>query len=87
MRIRIYSKQELALMYFPGSKPHTAVNRLMRWIGRCGQLRSALEAAHYYPHSRHFTDALEKLNVGDQLVTKLSSGVIHSTITALQKSK
>ena len=42
-------------MYFPGSKPHTAVNRLMRWIGRCGQLRSALEAAHYYPHSRHFT--------------------------------
>ena len=55
MRIRIYSKQDLALMYFPGSKPHTAVNRLMRWIGRCGQLRSALEAAHYYPHSRHFT--------------------------------
>ena len=42
-------------MYFPGSKPHTAVNRLMRWIGRCGQLRSALEAAHYYPHSRLFT--------------------------------
>lgn len=31
--------------------------------------------------------SVEKLNVGDQLVTKLSSGVIHSTITALQKSK
>ena len=31
--------------------------------------------------------SFEKLNVGDQLVTKLSSGVIHSTITALQKSK
>ena len=55
MRIRIYSKQELALMYFPKSKPHTAVNRLMRWIGRCGQLRSALEAAHYSPSNRHFT--------------------------------
>ena len=31
--------------------------------------------------------SVEKLNIGDQLVTKLSSGVIHSTITALQKSK
>ena len=31
--------------------------------------------------------SVEKLNVGDQLVTKLSIGVIHSTITALQKSK
>ena len=55
MQIRIYSKQELALMYFPKSKPHTAVNHLMRWIGRCGQLRSALEAAHYCSSSRHFT--------------------------------
>lgn len=55
MRIRIYSKQELALMYFPEAKSHTAVNHLMRWINRCGQLRSALEAAHYYTYSRHFT--------------------------------
>ena len=55
MRIRIYSKQELALMYFPEAKPHTAVNHLMRWINRCGQLRSELEAAHYCPSNRHFT--------------------------------
>ena len=55
MRIRIYSKQELALMYFPEAKSHTAVNHLMRWINRCGQLRSALEAAHYRPSNRHFT--------------------------------
>lgn len=55
MRIRIYSKQELALMYFPEAKSHTAVNHLMRWIDRCGQLRSELEAAHYRPSNRHFT--------------------------------
>ena len=55
MRIRIYSKQELALMYFPDSKPHTAVNRLMRWIGRSAQLRDDLMSAHYSPHDRHFT--------------------------------
>ena len=55
MRIRIYSKQELALMYFPEAKSHTAVNHLMRWINRCGQLRSELEAAHYRPSNRHFT--------------------------------
>ena len=49
-------------MYFPGSKPHTAVNRLMRWIGRCGQLRSALEAAHYYPrHAAHSAELLLQL--------------------------
>ena len=55
MRIRIYSKQELALMYFPEAKSHTAVNHLMRWIDRCGQLRSELEAANYRPCNRHFT--------------------------------
>lgn len=55
MRIRVYSKQELALMYFPGSKPHTAVNHLMRWICRCAPLLDALEAAHYSPHNRYFT--------------------------------
>lgn len=55
MRIRIYSKQELALMYFPEAKSHTAVNHLMRWIDRCGQLRSELEVAHYRPSNRHFT--------------------------------
>ena len=54
MRIRIYSKQELALMYFPEAKSHTAVNHLMRWINRCGQLRGALEAAHYSPNNRQF---------------------------------
>ena len=32
MDIRSYSKQELALLYFPGSDPKTATNHLMRWI-------------------------------------------------------
>jgi len=31
--------------------------------------------------------SIEQLNIGDELVTKLSGGIIHSTVTELQKSK
>ncbi len=31
--------------------------------------------------------SVEKLNIGDQLVTRLSGGIIHSTVTELQKPK
>lgn len=30
-----YTKKELALIYFPFSDPHVAVNRLMGWVKRC----------------------------------------------------
>ena len=33
-KVRSYTKKELALFYFPYASPHTAVNRLMRWINR-----------------------------------------------------
>ena len=33
-KIRMYTKKELALMYFPESMPRTAVNHLMVWIRR-----------------------------------------------------
>ena len=33
--IRSYTKNDLALRYFPSATPHTAVNRLMSWICRC----------------------------------------------------
>ncbi len=55
MRIRPYTKRELAQLYFPDTEPHTAVNRLMRWINRCQPLREALDETRYQPHNRLFT--------------------------------
>ena len=55
MRIRPYTKRELAQLYFPDTEPHTAVNRLMRWINRCQPLREALGETRYQPHNRLFT--------------------------------
>ena len=37
-KIRMYTKKELALMYFPESMPRTAVNHLMAWIRLCTPL-------------------------------------------------
>ena len=53
--IRAYTKKELALMYFPNSLPHTAVNHLMSWIQRCTQLREQLQASGYCPTNKAFT--------------------------------
>lgn len=55
MRIRSYSKQELALLYFPDSDPRTATNHLMRWINRNPTLQQELRATGYYNHSKYFT--------------------------------
>ena len=55
MKIRSYSKQELAMLYFPDSDPRTAACHLMRWINRNKQLRKELTATGYYPHSKYFT--------------------------------
>ena len=35
MDLRSYTKQELALLYFPDSDPDVARAHLMRWIVRC----------------------------------------------------
>ena len=55
MKIHSYSKQELAMLYFPDSDPRTATCHLMRWINRISQLRKELAATGYYPHSKYFT--------------------------------
>ena len=55
MNIRSYSKQELAMLYFPDSDPRTATNHLMRWINRNQSLLRELHAAGYYSHSKFFT--------------------------------
>ncbi len=55
MKIRSYSKQELAMLYFPDSDPRTATCHLMRWINRNTTLQRELQASGYYSHSKYFT--------------------------------
>ena len=55
MKIRSYSKQELAMLYFPDSDPRIATNHLMRWINRNQSLLRELKATGYYSHSKFFT--------------------------------
>jgi len=54
-RIRSYSKKELAICYFPGSMPETAVKHLMALIRRNDMLWDELQAMGYYPKSKTFT--------------------------------
>ena len=53
--LRAYTKKELALCYFPGSQPRTAVNHLMAWIRRCEPLSQALHSMGYHTNSKAFT--------------------------------
>lgn len=55
MKIRNYSKQELAMLYFPDSDPRTATCHLMRWINRNVPLHQELQSTGYYRHSKFFT--------------------------------
>lgn len=41
---RVWGYQELALLYFPDSKPECASVQLRRWIKMSGELTSRLEA-------------------------------------------
>lgn len=53
--MKVYSKRELAMLYFPGSNPRTATNRLARWIKRSDELRRRLAEAGYLPANRLLT--------------------------------
>ena len=54
-KIRMYTKKELALMYFPESCPRTAVNHLMAWIRRCTPLWEELQMMGYSKTSKSFS--------------------------------
>ena len=54
-KIRMYSKKELALMYFPESMPRTAVNHLMAWIRLCTPLWDELLKMGYCKTSKSFS--------------------------------
>ena len=54
MDLRSYTKQELALLYFPDSDPDVARAHLMRWIVRCTQLYEQLQKSGYNKSSKEF---------------------------------
>lgn len=56
-RVRSYSKQELALLYFPESLPHVATNHLTSWIKGCRQLHRELTALPAYNRHAKFYSA------------------------------
>jgi hypothetical protein len=63
MKFRFYSKQELAMLYFPDSDPHAAVMKLMLWIRRNKELTAALETTHMSRYAKVFTPKQVKLIV------------------------
>lgn len=55
MSIRSYTKQELALRYFPDATPAVASAHLMRWLQRCAPLMEQLRQSGYSKHDKVFT--------------------------------
>ena len=53
------------MLYFPTATPRVALNRLVRWINRCPELKQSLcsgyagKFSHFY--TRHLEDACQKL--------------------------
>ena len=51
---RSYGKAELAMLYFPTATLRVALNRLVRWINRCPELKQSLcsgcagKFSHFY---------------------------------------
>ena len=48
-QIRVYGKQELAMLYLPHHTPMAAKNALMRWINGDQELLQKLKTAGYKP--------------------------------------
>ncbi len=55
MVIKSYPKSELALLYFPYSRPHVAVNHMNEWIKRCKPLMAALADCHQSRYSKFWS--------------------------------
>ena len=60
-KIKPYGKSELAMLYFPDSDPHVALNRLNAWIRRCRPLADALAGCHQSPHAKFFSPKAVRL--------------------------
>ena len=55
MEQKCYSKQELALEYFPDATPEVASAHLRRWINRCKPLHDVLLKSGYTKWSKEFS--------------------------------
>ena len=53
--VRAMSKAEVAMAYAPHLTPHGAVNRLMDWIRRNGELMELLQRSGYRKQQKLFT--------------------------------
>ena len=63
MIIKSYPKSELALLYFPDSDPHVALNRLNSWIKRCKPLVDALAGCYQSRHAKFYSPKAVRLIV------------------------
>jgi len=61
MEIQQYPKSELALMYFPKSSPHVALNHLNSWIKRCPELCRELEECHQHKYAKYYKSQAVRL--------------------------
>ena len=48
-------KAELAMLYFPTATPRVALNRLVRWINRCPELKQSLCSGYAGKFSHFYT--------------------------------
>ncbi len=53
--MRSYTKQELALLYFPTASPEAAQKRLYRWINRNPQLVAELQSCHTSKNAKYWS--------------------------------
>lgn len=55
MNIKSYTKQELALLYFPDSSPEVANAHLRRWIAKCKPLHEKLAELGCHKNNKYYT--------------------------------
>ncbi len=53
-QLRMYRKQELAMMYFPDLSKEAAGRDLRRWISKCGDLCRRLQEIGYDKNRKFF---------------------------------
>ncbi len=53
--VKCYEKCELAALYFPDLCEQAAVDKLRRWIRKCGPLMEEIRAAGFHPKMKAFT--------------------------------
>lgn len=58
-----YPKSELALLYFPDSTPHVALNHLNAWIRQCDELVKQLASCHQSRHAKFYSAKAVRLIV------------------------